>query len=356
MSTLSLTSCGPEKERVLVIYTGGTIGMHASSKGLTISGDMESRIAQALSTLPIKERQQLPEYDVLSYTTLIDSSASTALNWQQLAADIHTHLNRYAGFVVLHGTDTLSWTASSLAYQLQGLDRPIVLTGAMQPLDVANSDGLENIVGALRFATQSDLQEVTVYFADRLLRGVRSTKQHTEAADAFITPNYPLLGSRVGDDFVYYTARGLAYQQQGAPRFELPDYASLANGEVVRITCWPGMAAWQLESWLGDPRVKGALLQLWGAGNLGENPDVLEVLASASGEGKLLAATSQCPSGSIHLGAYSAGHGVFEAGVMSGADMTAEAAYTKLVHLLAQPLSDKQRRTLFVTSLIGERP
>ena len=171
-----------------------------------------------------------------------------------------------------------------------------------------------------------------------------------------ITPNYPLLGSRVGDDFVYYTARGLAYQQQGAPRFELPYYASLGNGEVVRITCWPGMAAWQLESWLGDPRVKGALLQLWGAGNLGENPDVLEVLASASGEGKLLAATSQCPSGSIHLGAYSAGHGVFEAGVMSGADMTAEAAYTKLVHLLAQPLSDKQRRTLFVTSLIGERP
>ncbi|MGM0614288.1 MAG: asparaginase [Pseudomonadota bacterium] len=355
MSTLSLTACAPEQERVLVIYTGGTIGMQASTQGLTISGDIEARIAQALSTLPVKERQQLPKYDVLSYTKLIDSSAATPLNWQQLATDIDANLNRYAGFVILHGSDTMSWTASSLAYQLQGLDRPVILTGAMQPLDVANSDGLENIVGALRFATRSDLQEVTVYFAGRLLRGVCSTKQHTESADAFITPNYPLLGSRVGDDFVYYTARGLAYQQQGAPRFELPDYAPLANGEVARITCWPGMAAWQLESWLGDSRVKGALLQLWGAGNLGENPALLEVLASASGEGKLLAATSQCQAGSVHLGAYAAGHGVFEAGVMSGADMTAEAAYTKLVHLLAQPLSDKQRRTLFVSSLVGER-
>ncbi|NOG32085.1 asparaginase [Halomonas sp. TBZ9] len=355
MSTLSLTACDPEQQRVLIIYTGGTIGMQASSAGLTTRGDIATRIAQALSTLSIKERQQLPEYDVLSYSTLIDSSAATPLNWQQLAADIHANLNRYAGFIILHGTDTLSWTASSLAYQLQGLDRPVILTGAMQPLDVANSDALENIVGALRFATQPDLQEVTVYFAGRLLRGVRSTKQHTEAADAFITPNYPQLGARVGDDCVYYKARGLAYQQQGAPRFELPDYAPLANGEVARITCWPGMAAWQLESWLADSRVKGALIQLWGAGNLGDSPALLEVLASASGEGKLLAATSQCPSGSIHLGAYAAGHGVFEAGVLSGTDMTAEAAYTKLVHLLAQPLSDKQRRTLFVTSLIGER-
>jgi len=355
MSTLSLTASAPEQERVLIIYTGGTIGMQASSKGLTTGGDIEARIARTLYTLPIKERQQLPPHDVLSYPTLIDSSAATPMSWQQLATDIHTRLNRYAGFVILHGTDTLSWTASSLAYQLQGLDRPVILTGAMQPLDVANSDGLENIVGALRFATQPDLQEVAVYFAGRLLRGVRSTKQHTEAADAFTTPNYPLLGARVDDDFVYYTARGLAYQQRGAPRFELPDYAPLANGEVARIVCWPGMAAWQLESWLSDARVKGALLQLWGAGNLGENPALLEVLASASGEGKLLVATSQCPSGSIHLGAYSAGHGVFEAGVMSGADMTAEAAYTKLVHLLAQPLSDKQRRALFVTPLIGER-
>ena len=355
MSTLSLTANAPDLERVLIIYTGGTIGMQASSTGLASSGGIDEKVEKALATLHIKERQQLPAYDVLSYSTPIDSSAATPMNWQQLAADIHNNLNRYAGFVVLHGTDTLSWTASSLAYQLQGLDRPVILTGAMQPLDVANSDGQGNIVGSLRFALQADLQEVAIFFAGRLLRGVRSTKRHTEADDAFITPNYPLLGSRVGDDFVYYTTRGLAYQQQGAPRFELPDYAPLANGDVVRITCWPGMAAWQLESWLGDARVKGALLQLWGSGNLGENPAILEVLASASGQGKLLAATSQCPAGSIHLGAYATGHGVFEAGVLSGADMTAEAAYTKLVHLLGQPISNEQRRTLFVTSLVGER-
>ena len=355
MSPLSLKTYAPHQERVLIIYTGGTIGMQASSIGLTTSGDMEARIGRALATLPIKERQALPPYDLLSYSTLIDSSAATPLNWQQLAADIQAKVNNYLGIVVLHGTDTLSWTAASLAYQLQGLDRPVVVTGAMQPLESANSDGLDNIVGALRFASRPDLQEVTVYFGGHLFRGVRSTKQHTQNTDAFISPNYPPLGARVGNDFIYYTARGLTYQQQGAPRFELPDYSPLSSGEVPRIICWPGMAAWQLESWLGDPRVKGALIQLWGAGNLGETPGLLEILARASGEGKLLVATSQCPAGSIHLGAYAASNGVFDAGVLPGADMTAEAAYTKLIHLLAQPLTEQQRRSLFVTSLAGER-
>lgn len=355
MSTLSLTSCAPTRERVLIIYTGGTIGMQASPQGLVSGDNIEKRVAQSLATLPINERQHLPAYDVISYVELIDSSAVTPRHWQQLAADIHDNINDYAGIVVLHGTDTMSWTAASLAYQLQGLDRPVILTGAMQPLEVANSDALENIVGALRFATQADLQEVALYFAGQLLRGIRSSKQHTEAADAFFSPNYPLLGERVGDDFVYYARRGLAYQQQGAPRFELADYSALTNGEVVRVVLWPGIAAWQLDAWLDDTRVKGALLQLWGSGNIGDDDGVLEVLARASGEGKLIAATSQCSIGHIHLGAYAAGHGLSEAGVLSGDDMTAEAAYCKLVHLLAQPLTDKQRRQRFMTSLAGER-
>lgn len=343
------------QERLLVIYTGGTIGMQHHVNGLAPAGDFAPRLARALHQLPVRLQQALPAYDLISYAPLIDSSAATPLTWQQLAADIAERFANYRGFVVIHGTDTLSWTAASLAYQLQGLDRPVVLTGAMAPLEASDSDALENLYGALRFAANSELQEVAIYFAGRLLRGTRAIKQHSEAVEAFSSPSYPLLGERVGDDFILFPSRGLAYQQRGAPRFELLDYQPLANGEVVRITLWPGIAPWQLASWLSHSDVKGALLQLWGAGNLPDNPALLAVIAKASGEGKLIAAISQCPQGSVHMGAYAAGHGLADAGVLSGDDMTPEAAYTKLVHLIAQPISLEDQRRRFLTALVGER-
>lgn len=356
MSSFSpLTTTAPTHERVLVIYTGGTIGMQQSANGLTPGANFAQRMATALGQLPIAQQQSLPAYDVISYTTLIDSSAATPLQWQQLASDIATRLTDYRGFVVIHGTDTLSWTAASLAYQLQGLERPVVVTGAMRPLEAPNSDALDNIHGALRFAATAELQEVAIFFANRLLRGVRAIKLHSDALTAFTSPGYPLLGERVGNDFVYYPSRGLASQQRGAPRFELPSYQGLDKGEVVRIALWPGLAAWQLEAWLGDSRVKGAVIQLWGAGNLPNDPALLNVLASAAGEGKLLAAISLCPEGSIHMGAYAAGEGLTDAGVLSGDAMTPEATFTKLVHLLAQPLDVETQRQRFLASLVGER-
>ena len=342
-------------ERILVIYTGGTIGMQLHAQGLAPSGNFASRMAGALAQLPLAQQQALPAYEVISYSTLIDSSAASPLTWQQLARDINDQLTSYAGFVIIHGTDTLSWTAASLAYQLQGLDRPVVVTGSMRPLEAPKSDALANLHGALQFAANPSLQEVAIYFAGQLLRGTRAIKQHSDAADAFASPNYPLLGERVDDDFVYYPSRGLGRQQRGAPRFELPDYRLVNQGEVVRVVLWPGISAWQLDTWLSDSRVKGALLQLWGAGNLPNDLRLLDVLAKASGEGKLLAAISQCPQGSVHLGAYAAGHGLSDAGIMAGDSMTPEAAYTKLVHLLAQPLTSEDQRQRFLTSLVGER-
>ncbi|EHA17432.1 cytoplasmic asparaginase I [Halomonas sp. HAL1] len=350
-----LASSIASQERILVIYTGGTIGMQHHANGLAPGGDFATRMTTALAQLPLAHQQSLPAYDVVSYSTLIDSSAATPLTWQQLARDVSSQLTAYAGFVIIHGTDTLSWTAASLAYQLQGLDRPVIVTGAMRPLEAPGSDALDNLHGALQFASKPGLQEVAIYFAGQLLRGVRAIKQHSEALNAFASPNYPLLGERVGDDFVYYPSRGLALQQRGAPRFELPDYCLINKGEVVRIVLWPGITAWQLETWLGDSRVKGALLQFWGAGNLPGDPHLLDVLARASGEGKLLAAISQCPQGSIQLGAYAAGHGLSDAGILAGDDMTPEAAFTKLAHLLAQPLSLEDQRQRFLTPLIGER-
>lgn len=340
---------------VLVLYTGGTVGMVASAEGLSPGGDIEARVRRALDGLLPSRRGSLPEFVVRSVAEPIDSSAATPLDWQRLAAEIAGSISDHAGIVVLHGTDTLAWSASSLAYQLQGLDRPVVVTGAMHPLEAEGSDALDNIELALRCAAKPELQEVAVAFAGRLLRGVRTRKTHSEADDAFASPNYPMLGERVDEDIVLYPGRCLETQQRGAPRFELPDYSALTDGGVARIVLWPGMQAWQMDAWLSDERVRGALLEVWGGGNIPPDPELIGNLARASGEGKLIAAISQCPVGGIAPGHYAAGQGLVQAGVVSGDGMTPEAALTKLVHLLAQPLDEQERRQRFLTPLVGER-
>ncbi|WP_302051015.1 MULTISPECIES: asparaginase [Halomonadaceae] len=339
---------------LLVIYTGGTLGMVSSPRGLVPGNDFEARLRQALDTLPPARRQTLSEFTFVETPHPIDSSAATPATWAQLARMIAERHQDHSGIVILHGTDTLAWTASSLAYQLQGIALPVVVTGAMQPLEAVDSDALDNIEAALRFAAHPDLQEVALCFAGKLMRGVRSRKWHTRDRDAFSSPNYPLLGEVVSHQAVIYRNRGLAVQQRGAPRFELLDYSG-QGASVVRVTLWPGIAAWQIAAWLEQPQVRGALLEVWGGGNIPESPALLDVLAQATGEGKLIAAISQCPHGHIEMSDYAAGQGLAAAGVLSGEAMTPEAAMTKLIHLLAQPLDDQDRRQRFMTPLAGER-
>lgn len=350
-----MPTLNPIEHPLLVLYTGGTLGMVQTPGGLSPAGDIGNRLERALATLPPDRRTSLPAYTLHNVSTPIDSSAATPLDWQRLASEIATRHRDHSGIVVLHGTDTLAWSASSLAYQLQGLDRPVVLTGAMQPLEAEGSDALDNLELAMRYAANPALKEVAIAFGGKLLRGVRARKWHTRHASAFDSPNYPLLGERVDEDAVLYPTRGLEHQQRGAPRFELPDYTPLADGGVARIVLWPGIAASQVGALLAAPQLRGALLEVWGGGNVPDDPALLEVLASASGEGKLLAAISQCPYGGISLGHYAAGQGLVDAGVLSGDDMTPEAALAKLIHLLAQPLDEEERRQRFLTPLVGER-
>lgn len=340
------------QDSVLVLYTGGTLGMLPSAAGLVPGGDIEARLRHALNSLPSARQQQLPEFTLHSVAKPIDSSSATPREWQHLAGIIAQHISEHAGVVVLHGTDTLVWSASSLAYQLQGLDRPIIVTGAMLPLEAQGSDALDNFEFALRCAAMPQLREVAVAFSGQLLRGVRTCKMHSEAAAAFTSPNYPLLGQRNGGDITLFSNHPRGLHDIGTQHFELPDYSAL--GDVVRIALWPGIQAWQLDAWLSDARVCGALLEVWGAGNLPSDPALLDVLYKASCAGKLLAAVSQCPAGGIMPGHYAASQGLVQAGVLSGADMTPAAALTKLIHLLALPLDQAERRQRFTTPLVGE--
>ncbi|MBZ9556965.1 MULTISPECIES: asparaginase [unclassified Modicisalibacter] len=342
---------------LLILYTGGTFGMIESPRGLVPGGDIARRIQQALTGLPPARQASLPSFEVREAATPIDSSAATPLDWQRLARELANAYaeQRYAGFVVIHGTDTLAWTASSLAYQLQGIDRPVVVTGSQKPLEAEDSDALANLEAALRFAALPALQEVAVCFAGKLLRGVRTRKWDTHATNGFASPNYPLLGEMVAGQAILYAARGLDDQQRGLPRFELTNDGGSRESPVARIALWPGLSTRLLERWLLDDDIHAGLLEVWGSGNIPDDPALLEVLARASGEGKLLAAISQCPHGPVAIGTYAAGQGLLDAGVMSGDAMTPEAAITKLVHLLAQPLSEAERRQRFLTSLVGER-
>ncbi|MFD2437147.1 asparaginase [Modicisalibacter luteus] len=340
------------------MYTGGTLGMVPGERGLIPGKNIEQRLRNALSQLPPDRQASLPDFEVLEYTQPIDSSAATPADWQRLARDIAERYSdpvTYAGFVVLHGTDTLAWTAASLAYQLQGIDRPVIVTGAQLPLEAEGSDALNNVETALRFAALPSLQEVAVCFAGKLMRGVCTRKWDTHRFDGFASPNYPLLGEMVDCAPVLYPSRGLEVQQRGLPRFELPDYAALGTSPIVRIALWPGMSPRLLANWLLDENVHGALLEVWGSGNIPDDRELAGVFAQAVGEGKLLAAISQCPQGPVSIGTYAAGQALIEAGVMAGDAMTPEAAMTKLIHLSAQPLSSEEKRKRFLTSLAGER-
>src|SRR5690554_5983045 len=340
------------KGGVLVLYTGGTLGMLPSAAGLVPGGDIEARLRRALKSLPATRQQRLPRFTLLTVTKPIDSSSATPRDWQLLADTVAQHIRQYDGIVILHGTDTLAWTASSLAYQLQGLDRPVIVTGAMLPLEAQDSDALDNIELALRCAAMPQLREVAVAFCGQLLRGVRTCKLHSEADNAFTSPNYPRLGQRSGDDIALFSDHLLCPPEGINPHFEIADYST--SGNVVRLALWPGIQAWQLDAWLNDPRVRGALLEVWGAGNLPADPALLEILSKASRQGKLLAAVSQCPAGGIVPGQYAASQGLAQAGVLSGADMTPAAALAKLIHVLALPLEQEERRRRFVTPLVGE--
>ena len=339
---------------LLVLYTGGTLGMVETDQGLAPGNDVEGRVRQVLDALPPERRAALPEFVWREVDRPIDSSSARPEDWASLAADIASHYSDYAGVVVLHGTDTLAWTASSLAFQLLGIDRPVIITGAMLPMEAQGSDAPRNIETALRFAAMPQLQEVALCFNDLLLRGCRARKWQTRDANAFVSPNMSALGMRRGDDWLLFESHGLEATQRGAPRFELADYSNMGD-KVIRLSLWPGIQAWQLAAWLGDKRVEGALIEVWGGGNIPEDLELAAVMAEATAQGKIIVAISQCPHGTIEIGHYAAGQLLSEAGVISGDDMTPEAAYTKLVHLLAQPLPTEERLRRFRTPLAGER-
>ncbi|TVQ90431.1 MAG: L-asparaginase 1 [Deltaproteobacteria bacterium] len=342
--------------KVAVLFTGGTIGMQRGPRGyVPVPGYLGERMgSMATFHLPGAPRLTLPPSDLggaIHYTIfeserLVDSSNMTRVDWVALAHRIAELHEEYAGFVVVHGTDTMAYTASALSFMLEGLQKPVVVTGSQIPLSRVRNDAVDNLLGALLIAGHFEIPEVVLYFNHKLLRGNRSQKVDAQGLNAFRSGNLPPLAE-------------LGLQVEIRWDLVLPPTAPalrvrpITDQHVVALRLFPGITTPMVEQVLGPP-LRGAILETYGAGNAPDaQTDLLRVLREASDRGVVLVNTTQCHRGMVRPD-YAAGQALAEAGVVPGADMTPEAALTKLQWLLSEPREPEEVRALVTRSLRGE--
>ncbi|MCK2148623.1 asparaginase [Marinobacter alexandrii] len=330
--------------RVLVVYTGGTIGMVSSNGTYVPAADFGTRLARHLS----ERTAELPPFDVIELNQLIDSANLTPSNWTTMARVLVDHWDRYDGFVVLHGTDTMSYTAAALSYMLRGCDKPVILTGSQIPLERSRTDALDNVIASLCLASVPGISEVCLYFCGKLLRGTRARKLKTSELDAFDSPNAPALG-HVGIDL---ELRHDLLLPPSRPDFQVPTFNPRS---VVALALFPGMPAALLESALALPELKGLIIHTYGAGNAPDgDPALIGALAQGIRRGIAVLNVSQCQHGLVAQKAYASGAALERIGVIPGSDLTPEAAFAKCHFLLATGHSGKSLSEALPHPLSGD--
>lgn len=332
------------KKRIYIAYTGGTIGMKPSAKGFAPCANF---LSNALQGMPEFFREEMPEFTLHEYDSLLDSSDMKPSDWLYIANDIARHYDDYDGFIILHGTDTMAYTASALSFILEHLSKPVIVTGSQIPISELRSDGKANLLNALYLAAYHPIPEVTLFFNNRLFRGCRSRKVDADGFDAFDSPNFPFLIeaginieiNRISNQIVDGNALNVS---------------NIESQPVAMLSLYPGMDAKILENILRQP-VKALILMSYGVGNAPQDAMILNLLKYAYKQEILVVNCTQCMRGKVNMSGYATGTQLAEMGVVSGADMTPEAALSKLHYLLSKPdLSFKQRRGLMAENLRGE--
>lgn len=324
------------KKRVLIIYTGGTIGMQNAGQGYRPVDGFADLLARRLEGRTLSP---LPDYDLIEFDELLDSANLHPEDWSHIATTIIENAPNYDGFIILHGTDTMAYTASMLSFMLQGLNKPVIVTGAQIPLIELRNDAFSNVVTSLILAGNYHIPEVCLYFNGRLLRGNRARKLKSTGFDAFDSPNFPHLGEvginiDIRQDLVLPERATADFHQAG---FQ-PD--ALA---VVRM--YPGICADMVKAMTASPRLKAIIIQSYGVGNPPDkNRDLIDFLEEAHTRGIVVVNVSQCIVGAVDQGVYATGSAFSRIGVVPGGDMTLEAAFTKLHYLISKGLSPQEIR------------
>ncbi|MBQ9533660.1 MAG: type I asparaginase [Prevotella sp.] len=336
--------------KVLLIYTGGTIGMGQNPK----TGALEPLDFNHLIDRVPEFGQISTDIDVYQFNPPIDSSDMSPQRWAEMVDIIAGAYDRYDGFVILHGTDTMSYTASALSFMLENLTKPVILTGSQLPIGQLRTDGKENLVTSIELAAahhddgRAIVPEVCIYFNGHLLRGNRSTKQDADGFNAFDTFNFPHL-CEAGVNIVYNHHLILR------PDFSRPMVAHTKMDRGVAVfSLYPGMEEGMMRYMLDYKGLRGIVMRSFGSGNAPQRPWLPRLLGEAAGRGIVVVNISQCVAGAVEMARYDTGFQLKEAGVVSGYDSTVEAAVTKLMHLQAYSDDPDYIRRKMNESMAGE--
>ena len=329
-----------QNKSILLIYTGGTIGMVNGTDGSLKPFDFEKLTAE----IPELKKFDV-KLDAITFKKPIDSSNMNPKKWVYLANLIGEHYQQYEGFVILHGSDTMAYTASALSFLLEDLCKPIILTGSQLPIGIRRTDAKENLITAIEIAASGNTPEVCVYFEYKLLRGNRTVKINAEHFEAFDSPNFPTL-AEAGVHIKYHQKVNCCITNRLKVHEKMSD-------SVAIIKLYPGISQ-EIITTILNSKCRGIVLETFGSGNATTNSEFLNALESAIHNGKIILNISQCIAGSVSQGLYETSSQLDKIGVVSGKDMTTEAAITKMMFLLAQDLTIEELKTQLTNSLRGE--